>query len=118
MLLLYLQYFGDTDADGKVTSSELCHCLAPFVPGPPQEQIDKMMQRYVNGGSDGSNSTLLFELLAAAAHMQPALVSASFLDRGKEFWKVGAEKDDGQNDNGSLGANKAQSQGQGLLPGR
>ncbi len=39
MLLAYLMHFADTNADGCVSASELCAALAPFVPGPPEEEV-------------------------------------------------------------------------------
>ena len=80
MLLAYLQHFADTDSDGKITAGELCTSLAPFVPGPPEAEVQREAQAFLAG-----DSRKLFPLIDTVIAMQPALLHALFVQHGQEY---------------------------------
>ncbi len=45
-MLAYLLDFGDTDGDRHVSAAELRISLAPFVPGPPANELKEAVDSY------------------------------------------------------------------------
>uniref|UniRef100_A0A6U2JVD1 Calmodulin n=1 Tax=Chlamydomonas euryale TaxID=1486919 RepID=A0A6U2JVD1_9CHLO len=76
VLLAYLQIFGDTDADGCITSAELCASLAPFVQGPPEQELERATQEYAAG------ELSIFTLVKRVLELQPALLPSLMVQLG------------------------------------
>ncbi|KAG1663280.1 hypothetical protein FOA52_006321 [Chlamydomonas sp. UWO 241] len=76
VLLAYVQFFGDTDQDGRITCAELAASLAPFVQAAPVQELAREAQEYLAGRAS------IFALAQSAIQLQPALLPSLFVTLG------------------------------------